>query len=67
MLVYLGLFGLVASFPPASFLGYSRQIFALARAAYLPRYFAFSFIRAFKDSAPRHHRRRRDRSYCRHL
>jgi ethanolamine permease len=40
MLVYLGLFGLVASFH-GIILGYSRQIFALARAAYLPRYFAF--------------------------
>ncbi len=39
MLVYLGLFGLVASFH-GIILGYSRQIFALARAAYLPRYFA---------------------------
>ena len=39
MLVWLGLFGLVASFH-GIILGYSRQIFALARAAYLPRYFA---------------------------
>jgi ethanolamine permease len=36
MLVWLGLFGLVASFH-GIILGYSRQIFALARAGYLPR------------------------------
>jgi ethanolamine permease len=36
MLVALGLFGLVASFH-GIILGYSRQIFALARAGYLPR------------------------------
>jgi ethanolamine permease len=35
MLVWLGLFGLVASFH-GIILGYSRQIFALARAGYLP-------------------------------
>jgi ethanolamine permease len=35
MLVWLGLFGLVASFH-AIILGYARQIFALARAGYLP-------------------------------
>ncbi len=35
MLVWLGLFGLVASFH-AIILGYSRQIFALARAGFLP-------------------------------
>lgn len=39
MLVWLGLFGLVASFH-GIILGYSRQIFALARARYLPRWFA---------------------------
>lgn len=39
MLVWLGLFGLVASFH-GIILGYSRQIFALARQAYLPAYFA---------------------------
>jgi ethanolamine permease len=38
MLVWLGLFGLVASFH-GIILGYSRQIFALAREAYLPAYF----------------------------
>lgn len=36
MLVWLGLFGLIASFH-GIILGYSRQIFALAREAYLPR------------------------------
>jgi ethanolamine permease len=35
MLVWLGLFGLVASFH-GIILGYSRQIYALARAGYLP-------------------------------
>lgn len=39
MLVWLGLFGLVASFH-GIILGYSRQIYALAREAYLPGYFA---------------------------
>lgn len=39
MLVWLGLFGLIASFH-GIVMGYSRQIFALARAGYLPRYFA---------------------------
>jgi ethanolamine permease len=39
MLVALGLFGLVASFH-GIILGYSRQIFALARAGYLPRVLA---------------------------
>jgi ethanolamine permease len=39
MLVALGLFGLVASFH-GIILGYSRQIFALARAGYLPRLLA---------------------------
>ncbi|MBM4011499.1 MAG: ethanolamine permease [Planctomycetes bacterium] len=36
MLVWLGLFGLVASFH-GIIMGYSRQIFAMARAGYLPR------------------------------
>lgn len=39
MLVWLGLFGLVASFH-GIILGYSRQIYALSREAYLPSYFA---------------------------
>lgn len=39
MLVWIGLFGLIASFH-GIILGYSRQIFALARAGYLPHYFA---------------------------
>lgn len=39
MLVWLGLFGLVASFH-GIILGYSRQIYALSREAYLPAYFA---------------------------
>jgi ethanolamine permease len=39
MLVWLGLFGLIASFH-GIILGYSRQIFALARAGYLPGYLA---------------------------
>lgn len=39
MLVWLGLFGLVASFH-GIILGYSRQWFALARAGYLPAWFA---------------------------
>ena len=39
MLVWLGLFGLIASFH-GIILGYSRQIFALAREAYLPLYFS---------------------------
>ena len=39
MLVWLGLFGLIASFH-GIILGYSRQIYALAREAYLPTYFA---------------------------
>jgi ethanolamine permease len=37
MLVWLGLFGLVASFH-GIILGYSRQIYALARAGYLPEF-----------------------------
>jgi len=39
MLVWLGLFGLVASFH-GIILGYSRQIYALSREAFLPTYFA---------------------------
>lgn len=39
MLVWIGLFGLVASFH-GIILGYSRQIFALSRAGYMPKYFA---------------------------
>ncbi|MDQ2843350.1 MAG: ethanolamine permease [Acidobacteriota bacterium] len=39
MLVWLGLFGLIASFH-GIILGYSRQIFALARAGYLPAWLA---------------------------
>jgi ethanolamine permease len=39
MLVWLGLFGLIASFH-GIIMGYSRQIFALARAGYLPATFA---------------------------
>lgn len=39
MLVWLGLFGLVASFH-GIIMGYARQIFALARAGYLPGLFA---------------------------
>jgi ethanolamine permease len=39
MLVWIGLFGLVASFH-GIILGYSRQIFALARSGYMPKYFA---------------------------
>ncbi|WP_353230405.1 ethanolamine permease [Novosphingobium sp.] len=39
MLVWLGLFGLVASFH-GIIMGYARQIFALARAGFLPRIFA---------------------------
>jgi ethanolamine permease len=39
MLVWIGLFGLVASFH-GIILGYSRQIFALSRAAYLPSWLA---------------------------
>ncbi len=39
MLVWIGMFGLIASFH-GIIMGYSRQIFALARAGYLPGYFA---------------------------
>ena len=38
MLVWIGLFGLIASFH-GIILGYSRQIFALARAGYMPKFF----------------------------
>jgi ethanolamine permease len=37
--VWIGMFGLIASFH-GIIMGYSRQIFALARAGYLPGYFA---------------------------
>ncbi|MGQ5524073.1 ethanolamine permease [Chitinimonas sp. PSY-7] len=39
MLVWVGMFGLIASFH-GIILGYSRQIFALGRAGYLPKYLA---------------------------
>jgi len=39
MLVWIGLFGLIASFH-GIILGYSRQIFALGRAGYLPKWLA---------------------------
>lgn len=39
MMVYLGLFGLLASFH-GIIMGYSRQVYALARAGYLPAAFA---------------------------
>ena len=39
MLVWIGLFGLIASFH-GIIMGYSRQIFALSRAGYMPRYFS---------------------------
>ncbi|WP_020647810.1 ethanolamine permease [Solimonas variicoloris] len=39
MLVWIGLFGLIASFH-GIIMGYSRQIFAMARAGYLPGFFA---------------------------
>lgn len=39
MLVWLGMFGLIASFHGV-ILGYSRQIFALARANYIPHWFS---------------------------
>ena len=38
MLVWIGLFGRIASFH-GIILGYSRQIFALSRAGYMPKYF----------------------------
>jgi ethanolamine permease len=40
MMVYLGLFGLIASFH-GIIMGYSRQVFALAREGYLPRWLAY--------------------------
>lgn len=40
MMVYLGLFGLLASFH-GIIMGYSRQVFALARAGYLPKFLAW--------------------------
>lgn len=40
LMVYLGLFGLIASFH-AIMIGYSRQAFALARAGYLPSFLAW--------------------------
>ena len=40
MMVYIGLFGLLASFH-GIMMGYSRQVYALARAGYLPRLMAF--------------------------
>ena len=39
MLIWIGLFGLIASFH-GIIMGYSRQIFAMARAGYLPGFFA---------------------------
>lgn len=39
MLVWIGLFGLIASFH-GIIMGYSRQIFAMSRAGYLPGFFA---------------------------
>jgi ethanolamine permease len=39
MLVWIGLFGLIASFH-GIILGYSRQIFALSRAGFMPNYFS---------------------------
>ncbi|MEW5854567.1 MAG: ethanolamine permease [Myxococcota bacterium] len=39
LMVYLGLFGLIASFH-GIMMGYSRQVFALAREDYLPRFLA---------------------------
>lgn len=40
MMVYIGLFGLLASFH-GIMMGYSRQVFALARAGYLPGFLAY--------------------------
>ncbi len=40
MMVYIGLFGLLASFH-GIMMGYSRQVFALARGGYLPPFLAF--------------------------
>lgn len=39
MLIWIGLFGLIASFH-GIIMGYSRQIFAMSRAGYLPSFFA---------------------------
>ena len=50
MLVWIGLFGLIASFH-GIIMGYSRQIFALARAGYLPRVLAA--LSAVSHAAPR--------------
>jgi hypothetical protein len=60
MLVWLGLFGLVASFH-GIILGYSRQIFALAREAYLPERIWLESAPALQDAASRDHCGRRDR------
>jgi ethanolamine permease len=57
MLVWIGLFGLVASFH-GIILGYSRQFFALARAGYLPA--SLAKLSRFQ-TPPGDHRRRRDR------
>ncbi len=40
MMVYIGIFGLLASFH-GIMMGYSRQVFALARAGYLPPFLAY--------------------------
>ena len=61
MLVRLGLFGLVAS-THNIIIGYSRQIFALAREAHLPAYFSVLHPR-FKNTIPRHSGGRDD-WYC---
>jgi ethanolamine permease len=50
MLVWIGLFGLVASFH-GIILGYSRQFFALARAGYLP--LSWPNCRAFRHRTGR--------------
>jgi amino acid transporter len=59
MLVWIGLFGLIASFH-GIIMGYSRQIFALARAGYLPATFA-ALSPALQHAASCAARRRRDR------
>ncbi len=64
MLVWLGLFGLVASFH-GIIMGYARQIFAMSRAGFLPEFFSRLHPR-FRTPACRHHRRRRHR-HRRHL
>ena len=51
MLVWIGLFGLIASFH-GIILGYSRQIFALARAGYLPRSSAACTRASTRRTAP---------------